>query len=146
MSHIRPFTSWCDAVSGLLVPFVVSSFLARFWPAVRHLWQAATGRLQEAWHSRGSKGDAGELKGALTIRTTWSWWCQLFQTARLHANRVAACKSAPAPPARHNSQIGRPSTLERTSGHRHGSSGSSKRPVAGQARAVLPQTPIHLRR
>lgn len=50
------------AVSTLLLPFVVSTFVARAWPALRHLWQAAAGRLQAAWHSRGAKGEPGAAR------------------------------------------------------------------------------------
>ncbi|KAI8466101.1 MAG: hypothetical protein J3K34DRAFT_524776 [Monoraphidium minutum] len=44
-------------VAGVAVPFIASGLLARFWPAVRHLLQSLTGRLQQAWHTRGSKGE-----------------------------------------------------------------------------------------
>jgi hypothetical protein len=49
--------------TGVVVPFVASAVLARFWPAVRQLWQAASGRVQQMWHSRGSSGEQSERGG-----------------------------------------------------------------------------------
>jgi hypothetical protein len=48
------------AVSAVAVPFIASGLLARFWPAVRHLWQVMSGRIQQAWHSRRAGGETGE--------------------------------------------------------------------------------------
>ncbi|GBF95931.1 hypothetical protein Rsub_08054 [Raphidocelis subcapitata] len=41
--------------AGVAVPFVASTLLARFWPALRHVWHAGTERLRAAWHMRGRR-------------------------------------------------------------------------------------------
>jgi len=67
-------------VSGVVVPFVASSLLARFWPAVRHLWQALSGRMQQAWHSRGTIGETSECMLGVQRRGWGPGLSRLMQT------------------------------------------------------------------
>lgn len=71
------------------MPFIASTLLARFWPAVRHAWQAATGRLQAAWHMRGKPAEetgaaaaAGGREAGLGPLETCGCFLRLRQTAK----------------------------------------------------------------
>jgi hypothetical protein len=68
-----PLVSNAFLIGGLALPFLISGFVARYWPLLRNYLSAGSSAASAAWHSRGAEGAAwdAEWVGGAEQRGAW---------------------------------------------------------------------------